>query len=83
MRPSQLMLLAAAGVMSQAFAQDDTPDLSFLEYLGSWQEGDEDWLLVADMGNEIDAEDADDAGHQDDSEDEDPEREETVARDED
>lgn len=25
----------------------EAPDLAFLEYLGSWQEDDADWLLVA------------------------------------
>ncbi|MFQ6006008.1 MAG: hypothetical protein ACE5OQ_10940 [Woeseia sp.] len=29
-----------------AFAADhETPDMEFLEYLGSWEESDEDWLL--------------------------------------
>ena len=25
----------------------EAPDLEFLEYLGSWEESDEDWLLLA------------------------------------
>ena len=48
-----------------AIAQElDTPDLAFLEYLGSWEESDEDWVLFAvteaqqarsdDDGNETD-----------------------------
>jgi hypothetical protein len=28
---------------------DELPDVEFLEYLGSWDESDEDWLLVSDM----------------------------------
>jgi len=37
------MLVAVA-----AMAQDEeTPDLAFLEYLGSWEDSDEDWLVVA------------------------------------
>lgn len=26
---------------------DDVPDLAFLEYLGSWQADDDEWLLIA------------------------------------
>jgi len=41
--PAVALLVATA-----AAAQDDeAPDLAFLEYLGSWQDGDEDWLVVA------------------------------------
>lgn len=28
---------------------DELPDIEFLEYLGSWDESDEDWLLVSDV----------------------------------
>jgi len=50
MRHSRLMLLAAmTGLAAEAQAQEDEPDLSFLEYLGSWQESDEEWLIVAEM----------------------------------
>lgn len=28
---------------------DELPDVEFLEYLGSWEESDEDWLLVSDV----------------------------------
>lgn len=32
-----------------AFAQEsEAPDLAFLEYLGSWEESDEDWVLFSD-----------------------------------
>jgi len=54
MARSRLILLAAvAGMAATAQAQDDEPDLSFLEYLGSWQEGDEEWLIVAEMAEEL------------------------------
>lgn len=33
---------------------EEVPDLEFLEYLGSWEESDEDWLLF----NKLDAEQA-------------------------
>jgi hypothetical protein len=32
-----------------AIAQEsEAPDLAFLEYLGSWEESDEDWVLFSD-----------------------------------
>lgn len=34
--------------------EEKLPDLDFLEYLGSWEESDEDWLLF----NELDGEPA-------------------------
>ena len=44
-----LLGLAAVGVVvsQNAQAEEDAPDLDFLEYLGSWQESDEEWLAVA------------------------------------
>ena len=35
-------LLGCSGVV---LADDEQPDMEFLEYLGSWEESDEDWLL--------------------------------------
>jgi hypothetical protein len=35
--------LACAGV--SVAADEEQPDLEFLEYLGSWEESDEDWLM--------------------------------------
>ncbi len=29
-----------------AAAEDTVPDVEFLEYLGMWEESDEDWLLL-------------------------------------
>jgi len=38
-------LIGAAGLV---IADDaEAPDLEFLEYLGSWEESDEDWVLLA------------------------------------
>lgn len=36
-------LLLCGGVYA---AEEDMPDLEFLEYLGMWDESDEDWLLL-------------------------------------
>ena len=38
-------------------ADDEIPDMAFLEYLGSWEESDEEWLIFADAGEVEDAED--------------------------
>lgn len=37
------LLVGIAGPV--AAADDELPDLDFLEYLGSWEESDEDWEL--------------------------------------
>ena len=38
-------LFACSGTVA---ADDDVmPDMEFLEYLGSWEESDEDWVLLA------------------------------------
>ena len=35
------------GYGTNAIAEDDElPEIEFLEYLGSWEESDEDWLVV-------------------------------------
>jgi hypothetical protein len=36
------VLFGCSGI---AEADDELPDVEFLEYLGSWDESDEDWLL--------------------------------------
>ncbi len=47
------------GAGNQALAADEVPpDLEFLEYLGSWEESDEDWLLFAEAAAEKVAEDS-------------------------
>ena len=68
MRSRLMLLAAAAGVAGTAVAQDDEPDLGFLEYLGSWQEGDDEWLIVADL--EVEPEDKSEASEEDEQTDE-------------
>ena len=55
------MLVGVTGIV---FADDaEAPDLEFLEYLGSWEESDEDWVaLVADaaIANESEEQEKDD-----------------------
>jgi hypothetical protein len=63
-----MLLAAAAGVAGAAVAQDGEPDLGFLEYLGSWQEGDDEWLIVADL--EAEPEDNSEASEKDEQTDE-------------
>ncbi len=41
-------LLAIVAVPLLALADELLPDDAFLEYLGSWEESDEDWLTVLD-----------------------------------
>lgn len=49
MRKRTLIVLAlgSAGATAQEPQDPPAPDLDFLEYLGSWQAGDEEWLAVA------------------------------------
>ena len=63
-----LVLGCAAGV---AAAQDQEPDVSFLEYLGSWEEGDEEWVIVAELEDDIedDGENEDGAAEPDEKDD--------------
>ena len=39
--------LGALALGHGASAADGAPDSEFLEYLGSWDESDKDWLIVA------------------------------------
>lgn len=39
--------MAVAMAAPAAAQDDDLPSLEFLEYLGSWEESDEEWLVVA------------------------------------
>jgi hypothetical protein len=48
-----MLVAAVAGFAGTAQTQDEGPDLSFLEYLGSWQESDEEWLIAAEMEEEL------------------------------
>ena len=38
-------LIGASGLVAAEDAE--APDLEFLEYLGSWEEAEEDWVLLA------------------------------------
>ena len=42
-------VLACAVLQTQAIAEEETPDADFLEYLGSWSESDEDWMVISSM----------------------------------
>lgn len=49
-----LLLATALTCAVAAIADEDLPDADFLEYLGSWNESDEDWLaLAAEEGIEV------------------------------
>lgn len=52
MSAEQLIALVACGLclgMSAMAEEEDVPDAEFLEYLGMWQESDEDWLLLEEI----------------------------------
>ena len=45
---SVALLCGLFGYSNMALADDEEiPDLEFLEYLGSWDESDEDWVVLA------------------------------------
>jgi hypothetical protein len=46
------ILLSLVGYSGLGLADTEQPDMEFLEYLGSWEETDEDWLLFAALENE-------------------------------
>ena len=47
------LLCGLFGCPGVALADDEEiPDLEFLEYLGSWDESDEDWVVLADNDDE-------------------------------
>jgi len=43
-------LFGCSGVV--AADEETMPDMEFLEYLGSWEESDEDWLLLSEVVKE-------------------------------
>ncbi len=43
---SVTVLWGLFGCSGLGLADDEQPDMEFLEYLGSWEESDEDWLLI-------------------------------------
>ena len=40
------LVLCLSGTAVAETEEDDGPDIAFLEYLGMWEESDEDWLLI-------------------------------------
>lgn len=46
MSVSQRTWMAAALLMAVPAAAEEPPDMELLEYLGSWEETDEDWVLL-------------------------------------
>jgi len=48
-KPDYVLIVAVLwglfGCNGVVVAEDEQPDMEFLEYLGSWEESDEDWLL--------------------------------------
>ncbi len=49
---SVVVLCGLFGCSGVVLAEAEQPDMEFLEYLGSWQESDEDWLLFNDPDRE-------------------------------
>lgn len=48
MLASRLVSALVFGLCSFAvLAEEEAPDLEFLEYLGMWEESDEDWLMFS------------------------------------
>lgn len=50
-----LAILQVAAVPPAGADEPDTPDLELLEYLGSWQGDDEEWLAVSEWDAKSDA----------------------------
>jgi len=47
-----LVSVVALGLCSiAALAEDELPDIEFLEYLGMWEGSDEDWLMFNDSAS--------------------------------
>ena len=42
------VLVVATSALCADAEDEDSPDMDFLEYLGLWEESDEDWLLLKD-----------------------------------
>jgi hypothetical protein len=52
-RTAVFVALGLGSLPGTALGQDTTvPDLEFLEYLGSWQEADDEWEVVAEWNEE-------------------------------
>ena len=50
---SVAVLWGLFGCSGVVLAEDEQPDMEFLEYLGSWEESDEDWLLFDVKNDEV------------------------------
>ncbi len=50
---SVAVLWGLFGCSGVVMAEEDQPDVEFLEYLGSWEESDEDWLLFNVRDDEV------------------------------
>lgn len=48
-----LLCGCVAGALPATAADDELPDMAFLEYLGSWEESDEDWVVLNDGALEL------------------------------
>ena len=48
LRTASLALCCGLGVAVPVLAEEALPDMALLEYLGSWDESDEDWVLLVD-----------------------------------
>ena len=51
-----LMLVCGAAAADE---DDEQPDAEFLEYLGTWEDEDDNWLLVS-IDNEVESEEVND-----------------------
>lgn len=60
-RPVMLLGVALLAPHTPAAAEDEMPDAAFLEYLGFWEESDEEWLIFTDT-DETEEDDERDAG---------------------
>ena len=54
---------------------EPTPELDFLEYLGAWAEGDDEWLAIEELRRDIGAESGDDSEKSESERDDDDESE--------
>lgn len=46
MSVNRQLWMAAVLLLGAPVAADEPPDMALLEYLGSWEESDEDWVLL-------------------------------------
>lgn len=45
--PNWLWIVVGILALPAAYADEEPPDMEFLEYLGSWEEDDQDWVALA------------------------------------